>query len=78
MSYKVELTYFKQSGKYYGDGEYISNQEHLFMIWDELSEMFARGERPGLVNGKQFFNTLVNVPGHPHEHPYIIMSKEKE
>lgn len=75
MSYKVELTYFKESGKYYSDGEYVSEQEQLWKIWEEVAEMFRRGERPGLVDGKQEFNTLVNVPDHPHAHPHIVMAK---
>ncbi len=74
MSYKVELTYFKESGKYYSEGEYVSEQEELWEIWAEIRGMFRQGKRPGLVNGKQKFNTLVSVPDHPHDHPHFIMA----
>lgn len=76
MPYKVQLTYFKESGKYYSDGEYVSEQEDLGKIWEEVAEMFKRGKRPGLVDGKQGFNTLVNLPDHPHAYPRIIMAKD--
>lgn len=74
--YKVELEYFKPSGKWYADGEYISNQEHLFQIWGEIEEMFANRKRPGLIDGKQGFITLVNVPSHPHAHPHLIIPED--
>lgn len=74
MPYTVKLTYFKQSGKYYGEGEYTSEEESLWQIWEEIEDMFRRKKRPGLVDGAQEFNTLVNVPDHPNAHPHMIMA----
>lgn len=75
--YKVELTYFKPSGKYYSTGEYTSTKDHLFQILEEVEAMFAEHKRPGLVDGPQSFITLVNVPGHPHDHPNLIMPERE-
>lgn len=72
---RVIVNYFKQNGKWYSEGEYDTNKVQLFEIWEELREMFNNRKRPGLVDGIQEFNTLVNVPEHPHNHPYIIMTK---
>lgn len=76
MTYKVELTYFKRtSGKYYSDGSYISNKEHLIEIWEEVEKMLACKRLPGLINGASEYHVLVNVPEHPHDHPKLILNK---
>lgn len=69
----VHLIYFKRTGKYYSEGEYISHKRYLFEIWDEVEEMFKQGQRPGLVDGANEFYVLVEVPGHPQEHPRLIL-----
>lgn len=73
--YTVKLQYFRSSGgKFYSEGEYETEKEFLFEIWDELKyDMLARGIRPGLVDGHDGFHVLVNVPGHPHEHPRLLV-----
>jgi hypothetical protein len=76
---KVELIYFKKSGKYYADGEYTTKltvDDGLYKVWDEIEDMFRREKRPGLVDGRQEFTTLVSVPEHPHDHPHLIMPQE--
>ena len=35
---KIKLTYFKDSGKYYSDGEYESEHEFDFNIYKEVME----------------------------------------
>ena len=70
---KVQLTYFKDTGKYYGEGEYKTKKEHLHEIWDEVREMIKQGTRPGLIKGCHEFYTLINVPEHVHEHPRLII-----
>lgn len=69
---KVELIYFKPSGKYYSEGHYETKLEFLFEIWDEVREMVSNKELPGLMRGHSDFYVLVNVPGHKHEHPRLI------
>ncbi len=70
--YKVELIYFKDTGKYYSSGEYETQIEPLYEIWGEVREMQRIGKLPGLVEGCVEFTILVNVPGHPHDHPRLI------
>jgi hypothetical protein len=71
---KVQLTYFKDTGKYYGEGEYETNLDSLSDIWDEVRIMIKLGRRPGLIAGCHEFHTLINVPGHKHEHPRLILN----
>jgi hypothetical protein len=72
---KVQLTYFKDTGKFYGGGEYDTDKDALYEIWDEVREMIKQGIRPGLVEGCHEFHTLVNVPDHRHEHPRLILNE---
>jgi hypothetical protein len=69
---KVSLSYFKASGKYYSSGEYETNKEDLWEIWNEVEDMLLAGKRPGLADGYGF-NTLVLVPDHPDYQPHMIM-----
>ncbi len=71
---RVELTYFKSSGKYYGEGSFeIKDDLALYEIWGAVAAMKEHPELSGRWNEM----ILVNVPGHPHEHPHIIMGKNK-
>lgn len=74
--HRVELTYFKPSGKYYTDGEYRSTKADLDDIWDEVRGFEAERKLPGLVKGAHGYLILVNVPGHPHEHPKLIVTEQ--
>ena len=69
----VKIDYFKKSGKYYSSGDYMSNELQLYQIWQELQDMFAKGKRPGLVDGKLEFYAVITVPDHPHNHPHLII-----
>lgn len=40
--------------------------------------MFAEGTRSGLVDGTNEFYALVEVPEHPHNHPYLIIPEKVE
>lgn len=73
LSFKVKLTYFQASGKYYSEGQYVSDKLHLTDIWAELREMFRAGHCPGLFDGVNEFYTVVEVPEHPHNHLTLIM-----
>lgn len=75
MSHKVEITYFKPSGKFYSEGDYTSEKEYLHEIWEEIEAMFDAGERPGLVDVQGYdpgLHALVMVPSHPNDHPHLI------
>lgn len=67
---KVHLTYFKCTGKYYTDGEYETNLESLHEIWNEVRQL---NPAPGLASDGAEFFVLVNVPGHVHEHPKLLL-----
>ena len=73
--WNVELTYFNENGKFKYTGHYDSNKKEIFEIWNEVQEMFDKNIRPGLVDGPQGYYVLVNVPGHPNEHPHLILPK---
>jgi hypothetical protein len=70
--YRVKLTYFKPSGKFYSEGEYDSNKKEIFEIAEEVRGLMGK-ELPGLVNGGgKDFSVLVSVPTHPHDHPILL------
>lgn len=71
--WRVQLTYFKDSGKFYTEGEYMSKKLNMFEIFEEVEHMLAAGSRPGLVSGRNEFYAVVNVPDHPHNHPFLIV-----
>ena len=71
----VKLTYFKLSGKYYSEISYVSKKDSLFEIWDEVKRRRAVKRLWGLMIGHSPFHILVNVPGHPHEHPRLILAE---
>ena len=70
---KVKCTMFKETGKYYTDGEYETGLEHLFEIWREVRTMRNEGRLPGLVQGHSHFIVSVDVPDHQFNHPHLII-----
>lgn len=74
MSHKVKLTYFKKSGKYYSEGEYITEKEHMFEIFDEVSNMRVSSKLPGTSHGADFI-VFVECPGHENEFPALIWAQ---
>ncbi len=80
LQFTVKLTYFKKTGKFYSDGEYVTTKHGLHDIWTEVESMRRDGgKRPGLCDSKHDeFHVLVNVPGHPHEHPRLIVARGDE
>jgi hypothetical protein len=69
------MTYFKKSGKFY-DEAWISvpGDMELHQIWELVRRMRSEGRLEGLVEGAgREFMILVNVPGHRHEHPHLIV-----
>lgn len=61
----VKFTYFKDSGKYYSEGEldfpYESDKPVLYYdICSRVRKMLQEGKRPGLIDGSNF-HTLITV-----------------
>jgi len=77
---KVKITYYKSTGKWYSDEEFESKLPEgsaLHHYWEELEQMFGRNERPGLIDGENEFIVVIEVPGHEHAHPRMILPKGK-
>ena len=70
---KVNLIYFKQSGKYYSEGSYETNRKELYEIWYDVSLLMQDKELPGLMQGHSNFIVSVDVPEHPNNHPRLIL-----
>jgi hypothetical protein len=72
---EVQLTYFKKTGKYYENGTFsVLATRSLLDIWQDVQEMRDGGRLPDLVEGAgREFIILINVPGHEHEHPRLLM-----
>lgn len=74
----VKVTLFKGPGKYYTEGTYWTSHADLHDIWTEVRSMVIAGQLPGIHShpasdgGHTRWNVLINVPGHPHEHPLLI------
>lgn len=56
----VKLTYFKQNGKYYSEGEHESPYKYFHQAVAEIKCMLDAGKRPGLIDGHDF-HVLVMV-----------------
>jgi len=72
-SYAVFLTYFKQSGNYYSEGNYRTECEDIFEIFKEVRRMLEASDLPGLCGDHSEFVVLIKVPEHPHDHPHLVI-----
>lgn len=70
---KVNLTYFRRSGKYASEGDFSTEQTPLFRIWDIVKKMKKNRSLPGLVMRHDDYIVLVDVPEHPHRHPHLLI-----
>jgi len=70
---KVDLTYFKPSGKYYGEGQYETKEPVLYKIWEEVDDMQRQRQLPGLIAGSHGWIISIDVPDHEHRHPRLRM-----
>lgn len=72
----VKLQYFKASGKWYESGDfYVDCGIELYEIWRIVINRARIGHLPGLRISStpyKYFIT-VDVPGHPNEHPHMII-----
>ena len=71
--YTVKLDYFKETGKWYAQGEYTTKVSELHFIWDEVEEKIEERCLPGLIQGHSNFIVSVDVPMHPYNHPHLII-----
>lgn len=66
MSYKVQLIYFRQTGKFLTMAETVLAHDEIVEIWEEVDDMRRLGRLPGLRPGagRDLF-IIVDVPDHP-------------
>lgn len=72
---EVKLTYFKDTGKYYSEGEYESVYGidcFLGDVWNEVRRRRSIYKLPNISDGS-YFIILVEVPDHPNNHPKLIL-----
>ena len=75
----VNLTYFKESGKYYSEGTCHSYELQMYEVIDGVRAMLDKGTRPGLVDckpGENEFYVVIRVKNHPHDYPALIIPKQ--
>ena len=71
MATTVKLMYFKQSGKYYSNGEYETEKTMWHEMIDEIKQLKVDGKLPDLVDGAREF--IIFVEGvEPWGVPHII------
>ena len=75
MPYKVQLLYFRQTGKFLATAETALAHEALVEIWDEVDDLRRLGRLPGLRPGagRDLF-VLVDVPDHPQRVLHLVMA----
>lgn len=66
---KTKLTYFKESGKYYAEGEYDTTATVFHEAISEIATKLNRGEAPGLIKMDPSFDTLVQIEHCP---PFLV------
>lgn len=70
---KVNLEYFKKTGRYYSECSYVTTKEHLYEIFEEVRNLKEAKMLPGLVKGHSEFIVHIDVPEHPNNHPKLIV-----
>jgi hypothetical protein len=74
MAYKVQLAYFRLTGKFltYADCEVA--RETLAQIWEEIHDLRRVGRLPGLrPNAGRDLFIVVDVPDHPERVLHLVM-----
>lgn len=74
MTYKVRLSYFRQTGKFLTTAETMIVHDEIVEIWEEIDDMRRLGQLPGLRPGagRDLF-IIVDVPDHPQRVPHMVM-----
>lgn len=71
--HKLELQYFKPSGKYYSSGEFLTTEEDMLKVFDYVKLCQTEGKLPGLTpGGGKNFTIYVNAENHPNGFPILI------
>lgn len=75
VQYKVQLIYFRQTGKFLAIAETTIALDEIVEIWEEIDDMRRLGRLPGLRPGagRDLF-VLVDVPDHPKRVLHLVMA----
>lgn len=74
MTYKVLLTYFRQTGRFLATAETTINRSAMSEIWLEIDAMRRLGQLPGLRSGAgRDLLIVIDVPDHPQRVPHMVM-----
>jgi len=73
VPYKVQLTYFRQTGKFLTTAETVLAHDEIVEIWEEIDDMRRLGRLPGLRQGagRDLF-IIVDVPDHPQRVLHMV------
>lgn len=69
---RVNLNYFKPTGKWYADASYETDKSRLADIWSEVIHFVDIGRLPGLNEGCKDLFVLIDVPDHEINHPKVV------
>jgi hypothetical protein len=74
VTYKVQLTYFRQTGKFLAVAETTIAHDAIVEIWEEIDDMRRLARLPGLRPGagRDLF-VIVDVPDHPQRVLHMVM-----
>ena len=74
MTYKVQLIYFRQTGKFLARAEMTVTLDELIEVWEAVDDMRRLGRLPGLRPGagRDLF-IVVDVPDHPKRMLHMVM-----
>lgn len=74
VAYKVQLIYFRQTGKFLTSAETTVEHEDILEIWKAVDDMRRMGRLPGLRPGAgRDLIIIVDVPDHPKRVLQLVM-----
>ena len=74
MTRRVQLIYFRQTGRFLTIAETTTTRDALVEIWDEIATLRRLGQLPGLRPGagRDLF-VVVDVPAHPQRLLHLVI-----
>jgi len=74
MQYRVQLIYFRSTGKFVAVGAFSTEYATLDQIWEEVHELRRMGQLPNLrPNSGRDLHILVDVMNHPSRELHICV-----
>jgi hypothetical protein len=74
MALKVQLAYFRLTGKFLAYADCVVEHETLAQIWEEIHDLRRIGRLPGLrANAGRDLFILVDVVDHPQRQMHLVI-----